>query len=51
VKNLRLVINNEVKKKEKERFFIKRELQSILNFICKKWFQTARGKITLLRLE
>ena len=32
---IRLVINNEVKKNEKEKFFIKKELQSILNLYAK----------------
>ena len=32
---IRLVINNEAKKKEKEKFFIKKELQSILNLYAK----------------
>ena len=32
---IRLVINNEAKKNEKEKFFIKRELQSILNLYAK----------------
>ena len=34
MKNIRLVINNEIKK-EKEKFFIKKELQSILNLYAK----------------
>ena len=32
---IRLVVNNEVQKKNKERFFIKKELQSILNLYAK----------------
>ena len=32
---IRLVINNEAQKKEKEKFFIKKELQSILNLYAK----------------
>ena len=32
---IRLVINNESKKNEKEKFFIKKELQSILNLYAK----------------
>ena len=32
---IRLVINNEAKKKDKEKFFIKKELQSILNLYAK----------------
>ena len=32
---IRLVINNEVQKKNKEKFFIKKELQSILNLYAK----------------
>ena len=35
MKNLKLVINNESQKKERERFFIKKELQSILNLYAK----------------
>ena len=31
MKNIRLVINNDVQKKDKEKFFIKKELQCILN--------------------
>ena len=34
MKNIKLVINNEIKK-EKEKFFIKKELQSILNLYAK----------------
>ena len=34
MKNIRLVINNDLKK-EKEKFFIKRELQCILNLFAK----------------
>ena len=32
---IRLVVNNEVKRKNKEKFFIKKELQSILNLYAK----------------
>ena len=32
---IRLVINNELQKKNKEKFFIKKELQSILNLYAK----------------
>ena len=32
---IRLVVNNEVQKKSKEKFFIKKELQSILNLYAK----------------
>ena len=32
---VRLVVNNEFKKNEKEKFFIKKELQSILNLYAK----------------
>ena len=32
---IRLVINNETQKKDKEKFFIKKELQSILNLYAK----------------
>ena len=35
MKNIRLVINNELQKKEKEKIFIKKELQSILNLYAK----------------
>ena len=35
MKKIRLVINNDLKKSEKERFFIKRELQCILNLYAK----------------
>ena len=35
MKNLRLVINNEKKEKEKKIFFVKKELQSILNLYAK----------------
>ena len=34
MKNIRLVINNQIKK-EKEKFFIKKELQCILNLYAK----------------
>ena len=32
---IRLVVNNELKRNEKEKFFIKKELQSILNLYAK----------------
>ena len=35
MKHIRLVINNEVQKKEKEKFFVKKELQCILNLYAK----------------
>jgi hypothetical protein len=35
MKNIRLVINNYIQKKEKEKFFIKKELQCILNLYAK----------------
>jgi len=35
MKNLRLIVNNDLKKKEKEIFFIKRELQTILNLYAR----------------
>ncbi len=35
MKNFRLIINNNFKKKEKEIFFVKKELQSILNLYSK----------------
>ena len=35
MKKIKLVINNDIKKNEKERFFIKKELQSILNLYAK----------------
>jgi hypothetical protein len=35
MKNLRLIINNNIKKLEKEKFFVKKELQSILNLYSK----------------
>ena len=35
MKNIRLVVNNESKKKEKEKFFVKKELQCILNLYAK----------------
>ena len=35
MKNFRLIINNNFKKKEKEKFFIKKELQCILNLYAK----------------
>ncbi len=35
MKKIRLVINNDIKKIEKEKFFIKKELQCILNLYAK----------------
>ena len=35
MKNIRLVINNDVQKKEKEKFFVKKELQCILNLYAR----------------
>ena len=35
MKKIRLIINNDFKKKEKEKFFIKKELQCILNLYAK----------------
>ena len=35
MKKIRLIINNDFKKKERERFFIKKELQCILNLYAK----------------
>jgi len=35
MKNLKLIINNNFKKKDKEIFFVKKELQSILNLYSK----------------
>ena len=35
MKKIRLVVNNEYKRNEKEKFFIKKELQSILNLYAK----------------
>ena len=35
MRNLRLIINNNLQKKEKNKFFIKKELQSILNLYAK----------------
>ena len=35
MKKIRLIINNDVRKKEKERFFVKKELQCILNLYAK----------------
>tara|TARA_B100000963_G_C22337288_1_gene541363 strand:+ start:330 stop:677 length:348 start_codon:yes stop_codon:yes gene_type:complete len=35
MKNIRLIINNGTKKNEKEKFFIKKELQCILNLYAK----------------
>ena len=35
MKHIRLVINNEIQKKEKEKFFVKKELQCILNLYAR----------------
>ena len=35
---IRLVINNEFQKKNKEKFFIKKELTKYIKFICKNGF-------------
>jgi len=35
MKNIRLIINNDIKNKEKEKFFVKKELQCILNLYAK----------------
>ena len=35
MKKIRLIINNDIKKKERERFFIKKELQCILNLYAR----------------
>ena len=35
MKKIRLIINNDIKKKEKQRFFIKKELQCILNLYAR----------------
>ena len=35
MKRIRLVINNDIKKREREKFFIKKELQCILNLYAK----------------
>ena len=35
MKNIKLIINNDQKSKEKEKFFIKKELQSILDLYAK----------------
>ena len=35
MKNLRLVVNNDVARKEKEIFFVKKELQTILNLYAR----------------
>ena len=35
MKNLRLVVNNNFQKKEKEKFFVKKELQCILNLYAR----------------
>ena len=35
MKNLKLVVNNDLKKKEREIFFVKKELQTILNLYAR----------------
>ena len=35
MKSIRLIINNDIQKKEKEKFFVKKELQCILNLYAK----------------
>ena len=35
MKNIRLVVNNDFKKQEKDKFFVKKELQSILNLYAR----------------
>jgi hypothetical protein len=35
MRNLRLIVNNDISKKEKEIFFVKKELQTILNLYAK----------------
>ena len=35
MKNIKLIVNNEFQKKEKEKFFAKKEIQCILNFYAK----------------
>ena len=35
MKNIKLVVNNNIQKKEKEKFFVKKELQCILNLYAK----------------
>ena len=35
MRNLRLIVNNDIGKKEKEIFFVKKELQTILNLYAK----------------
>ena len=35
MKNIRLIINNDIQKKEKEKFFVRKELQCILNLYAK----------------
>ena len=35
MKSIRLVINNDIQRKEKEKFFVKKELQCILNLYAK----------------
>ena len=35
MKNIRLIINNDIQKKEREKFFVRKELQCILNLYAK----------------
>ena len=35
MKNIRLIVNNKFQKKEKEKFFVKKEIQCILNLYAK----------------
>jgi len=35
MRNIKLIVNNDIQKKEKEKFFIKKELQCILNLYAK----------------
>ena len=35
MKNIRLIINNDIQKNDKEKFFVKKELQCILNLYAK----------------
>jgi len=35
MKNIRLIINNDLQKKEREKFFVKKELQCILNLYAR----------------
>ena len=46
-RNLKLVINNSIKKYEEKFFFEKSELKIILDYM-QKWFRTVLGKIMAL---